>query len=318
MAPLPFSILIFGSTGAIGRHITSAILSAQVSPGHSISIFTSDATASNPDKVALLSSWRSQGLRVVTGDVNNANDVLRAYEGVDVVVSCLGRNTLTVQGELIRLAEERSSVKWFFPSEYGTDIEYDASSKDEKPHQNKLEVRQFIRDNIRRVQCTYLVTGPYIDMYLTLLPGVEAIGGYDVDLRKAVVVNRGHDAVGFTSMPDVGKLLVATLHNPGEAMGKILKVQSFVTTPIEIVREFEKQTGAQWSVGYTSIQDLRDLEKRLWDENDARATAATLRRIWAEGRTLYKKTDNEKLGLAPGDMETLGEVVGRAIAKATE
>ncbi|TGJ80780.1 hypothetical protein E0Z10_g7981 [Xylaria hypoxylon] len=313
MASLPFSILIFGGTGAIGKHITSAILSAQASPGHSISIFTSDATASNPEKEALLSSWKSQGLRVVTGDLNNAQDVSRAYEGVDVVVSCLGRNTLTAQTELIRLAEESRSVNWFFPSEYGTDIEYDASSKDEKPHQNKLKVREFIRSNIRRVQCTYLVTGPYLDMYLTLLPSVAAIGGYDVRSKKAMVINSGNDAVGFTSMPDVGKLLVAALRNPEEAKGKVLKVQSFVTTPLDIVREFEKQTGAEWTTDYTSIQALRELEQQLWDEGKPLATAATLRRIWAEGRTLYQKTDNEKLGLAADDMETLSEVVGRAI-----
>lgn len=138
----------------------------------------------------------------MTGDVNNAQDVSRAYEGVDVVVSCLGRNVLAGQVELIRLAEESASVKWFFPSEYGTDIEYDASSKDEKPHQNKLRVREFIRSHVERVQCTYLVTGPYIDMYLTLIPGVEALGGYDVRSRKAVVVGSGNDAVGFTSMPE--------------------------------------------------------------------------------------------------------------------
>lgn len=138
----------------------------------------------------------------MTGDVDNAKDVSRAYEGVDVVVSCLGRNVLAAQVELIRLAEESASVKWFFPSEYGTDIEYDASSKDEKPNQNKLRVREFIRNHVERVQCTYLVTGPYIDMYLTLIPGVEPLGGYDVRSKKAVVVGSGHDAVGFTSMPE--------------------------------------------------------------------------------------------------------------------
>ncbi|KAI0537299.1 hypothetical protein GGR58DRAFT_502406 [Xylaria digitata] len=313
MASLPLSILIFGSTGAIGKHITAAILSAKATAGHTISIFTSAATASDPGKEALLSSWKSQGLRVVTGDIHKAQDVSRAYEDVDVVVSCLGRNTLMAQTELIRLAEESARVKWFFPSEYGTDIEYDASSKDEKPHQNKLRVREFIRNNIRRVQCTYLVTGPYIDMYLTLLPGVEAIGGYDVHSKRAVVINSGNDAVGFTSMPDVGKLLVAALRHPNEAMGQVLKVQSFVATPVEIVREFEKQTGAEWRTDSTPMQTLLELEKKLWDENKPLATAATLRRIWAEGRTLYEKTDNEKLGLGPDDLETLGEVVGRAI-----
>ncbi|KAI8948840.1 hypothetical protein F4801DRAFT_435991 [Xylaria longipes] len=316
MASLPFNILIFGGTGAIGKHITNAIVSAGASPGHSISLFTSDATASSPEKASLLSSWKSQGLRVVTGDISSAQDVSRAYEGVDVVVSCLGRNALTPQMELIRLAEESASVKWFFPSEYGTDIEYDASSKDEKPHQNKLKVREFIRNNIKRVQCTYLVTGPYIDMYFTLIPGVEALGGYDVHSKRAVVIGSGNDAVGFTSMPDVGKLLVAALHHPTEAKGQALKVQSFAATPLEILREFEKQTGAEWTTEHTSNQGLRELEARLWAENKPLATAATLRRIWAEGGTLYEKTDNEKLGLAPRDMESLSEVVGRAIGEA--
>ncbi|KAI0399628.1 hypothetical protein F4802DRAFT_29995 [Xylaria palmicola] len=314
MASLPFNILIFGATGAIGKHITNAIVSAKATPGHSISIFTSDATASSPDKAALLSSWKAQGLRVVTGDINDGGDVLRAYEGVDVVVSCLGRNALAAQIDLLRLAEESGSVEWFFASEYGTDIEYDASSKDEKPHQNKLKVRGFIRDNIKRVQCTYLVTGPYIDMYLNFVRGAEAAGGYHAGSRRAVVIDSGNDAVGFTSMPDVGKLLVAALRHPEEAKGKVLKVQSFVTTPAEIVWEFEKQTGAEWTTEHTSKEALRELEARLWAENNPMATGATLRRIWAEGRTLYEETDNQKLGLAPGDMETLADVVGRAVS----
>ncbi|GAP91221.1 putative isoflavone reductase family protein [Rosellinia necatrix] len=319
MSALPFSVLILGATGVIGEHITDAILSAKAASGHSISIFTSDATAHGQQhhKAALVSSWKSRGLRVITGDIKNDQDVSRAYEGVDVVVSCLGRNVLAGQTGLIKLAEESASVKWFFPSEYGTDIEYDASSRDEKPHQNKLRVRQFIRDHIGRVQCTHLVTGPYIEMYLTLMSGAKALGGYDVEHRTAEVIGSGNEAVGFTSMPDVGKLVVAALRHPDEAMGKVLKVQSFVTTPLAIVREFEKATGAEWVVNHTSNQALRELEARLWDEDNPLATAATLRRIWAEGGTLYEQTDNAKLGLGSEDMETLGEVVGRAVKKAT-
>ncbi|KAI0192529.1 hypothetical protein F4808DRAFT_365630 [Astrocystis sublimbata] len=316
MAPLPFNILIFGGTGAIGKHITAAIVAAGVSAGHSIALFTSAATASDPSKSSLLSAWKSQGLRIVTGDVANAEDVSRAYDGVDVVVSCLGRNAITHQIELLRLAEDSGSVKWFFPSEYGTDIEYDATSKDEKPHQNKLRVREFIRDNVKRVQCTYLVTGPYIDMFLTLLPDFAALGGFDVGSKRAVVVGAGNDPVGFTSMPDVGKLLVAALRHPTEAQGKALKVQSFVTTPLEIKREFEKQTGGEWTTEHTPNETLRDLEKQLWYEGKPVATLATLRRIWAEGGTLYEKTDNEALGVAPQDMESLAGVVGRAVTEA--
>ncbi|OTB10177.1 hypothetical protein K445DRAFT_323209 [Daldinia sp. EC12] len=311
---LPSNILIFGATGAIGKYITDAIVLAEPNVASRVSIFTSPATASNPDKQTILSSWKSRGLSVITGDLSNADDIRNAYNGIDTVVSCLGRNALASQIELLKLAEESSSVQWFFPSEYGTDIEYDASSKDEKPHQNKLKVREYIRENLKKVKCTYVVTGPYIEMYLTLAPAAKEAGGYDVKSKKAVVIGSGDGKVGFTSMPDVGKLVVAALRHPEVSMGKVLKVQSFVTTPNEIVAEFEKQTGSKWTVEHTPNQKIREVENEKWNANDPIATLYTLKRIWAEGGTLYEKTDNEILGLTPEDMEPLSAAVERAIS----
>ncbi|KAI2775975.1 NAD(P)-binding protein [Daldinia loculata] len=310
---LPSNILIIGATGTIGKYITEAILSADPHVGRQVSIFTSPATASSPDKEAILSSWKSRGLSVITGDLSNADDVRNAYNDIDTVVSCLGRNALASQIELLKLAEE-SNVQWFFPSEYGTDIEYDASSKNEKPHQNKLRVREFIRENLKKVKCTYVVTGPYIEMYLVLAPVAKEAGGYDAKSKKAVVIGSGDGKVGFTSMPDVGKLVVAALRHPEVSTGKVLKVQSFVTTPNAIVAEFEKQTGSKWTVDHTPNQKLREMENEKWNANDPIATLYTLKRIWAEGGTLYDKTDNEILGLTSGDTEPLSAVVERAIS----
>ncbi len=198
----PSNILILGATGNIGKYITNAILSAKPPVARQVSIFTSPATASNPAKQALLSSWKSQGLTVVEGDLRNADHVAKAYKGVDTVISAVGRDGLLEQIELLRLAEASGSVQWFFPSEYGTDIDYDASSATEKPHQNKLKVRSFIRENIKRVKVTYVVTGPYIDMFFRLVPGHELPGGFDPSSKKAVVVDSGNEKVGFTSMPE--------------------------------------------------------------------------------------------------------------------
>lgn len=199
---LPSKILIIGATGTIGKYIANAIISAEPHVASQVTIFTSSATASSPNKQAILSGWKSQGASVITGDIGNADDVRRAYSSTDTVVSCLGRNALASQIELLRLAEESNDVKWFFPSEYGTDIEYDSSSKDEKPHQNKLRVREFIQDNVKRVKCTYVVTGPYPEMFLPLLPVAEKAGGYDPKSKRAVVVGSGDDKIGFTSMPE--------------------------------------------------------------------------------------------------------------------
>ncbi|KAI0179400.1 NAD(P)-binding protein [Hypoxylon sp. FL1284] len=311
---LPAKVLIIGATGTIGKYIANAIITAEPPVARQVSIFTSNATATSPSKQPLLSEWKSRGASVLTGDINNADDVKQAYSGIQTVVSCLGRNALASQIELLRLAEESKDVQWFFPSEYGTDIEYDSTSKDEKPHQNKLRLREFIRGNVKRVKCTYVVTGPYPDMFLPLKPVAEEAGGFDVEAKRAVVVGSGDDKIGFTSMPDVGKLVVASLRHPEASLGKILKVQSFVTTPNAIVQELEKQTGTKWTVDHVTNQRLRDLEKENWEKNSPTATIYTLRRIWAEGGTLYDKTDNESLGLSPGDMEPLSDVVERLVS----
>lgn len=111
----------------------------------------------------------------------------------------------------------------------------------------------------------------------------------------------------------VGKFVAAALAHPEASTGKALKVQSFVTTPKELLAEFEKQTGAKFDVKYTAKDQLREAEQKSWQEGNPSAALFTLRRIWAEGRTLYEKTDNETLGVSPSDLETVSDVVGRAV-----
>ncbi|KAJ7263513.1 hypothetical protein C8J57DRAFT_1333693 [Mycena rebaudengoi] len=309
MVFVPSKILIFGGTGTIGQFITASILHAK--PAFEVLLFTSPNTAST--KTELLSKWKAEGLSVVTGDVTNADDVLSAYQGADTVISCVGRNVLQHQIELIRLAEETPSIKWFFPSEYGTDIEHNDKSPDEKPHQIKLKVRAFVRDQVKRLKVTYVVTGPYFDMWVNTIPGLEAAGGFVNDKKEAYVIGDGDGKVGFCTMWDVGKSVVASLRNPAAAFGKALKVQSFIVTPNEVLAEYEKQTGGKWKVTKTPLDAIKELEAKSWAEGNPQATGVTLRRIWGEGGTLYAKNDNEVVGLKEDDMEPLSIGVMRAL-----
>jgi hypothetical protein len=117
-------------------------------------------------------------------------------------VSALGRSTILDQIDLIRWAEDTPNVKRFFPSEYGTDIDYDASSANEKPAQFKLKVRAFIKANIKRLQYTYLVTGPYPEMYVNYAGGDPKTGGFEVANKRATLLGDGNGKVGFTTMPE--------------------------------------------------------------------------------------------------------------------
>lgn len=98
-------------------------------------------------------------------------------------------------------------------------------------------------------------------------------------------------------------------------MGKALKVHSFEVTPKQVLAEYEKQTGAEWKVSYVPLSKLIELEKKLWEEQNPKATVITLRRIWAEGGTLYDKIDNETLGFKREDLESLEIILERLLAK---
>lgn len=112
----------------------------------------------------------------------------------------------------------------------------------------------------------------------------------------------------------MGKLVVAALQHPEAAVGKALKVHSFEVTSNQVVAEYERQTGAKWKVSYVPLSKVREQEEQMWAEGNPKATVVTLRRIWAEGGTLYEKTDNEAIGVGPGDTETMADVLKRLLA----
>ncbi|KAF2629979.1 NAD(P)-binding protein [Macroventuria anomochaeta] len=307
---LPKRVLIFGATGVIGKFIIEEIVNAR-SAFDKIGLFTSPETAKN--KRDEINGWEEKGVDINVGDVNSEEDVKKAYEGYDTIISALGRNAILTQIPLLKLAEASSSIKFFYPSEYGTDIEYNPSSANEKPHQLKLQVRKFIREKVKELRITYLVTGPYSDLFFA--PNKDPrIGSFNVKGEEATLLGTGEEKVSFTTMKDVGRLLVAALKTPTDSSERILKVNSFTATGKEALAEFEKQIGAKWEVSYTPLEELKQLEKQAWEEDWPSKTPLTLRRIWTEGGTLYETRDNGKVNFDDG-LETLVDQVKNTIAK---
>jgi hypothetical protein len=195
MAP-PKDILVVGATGLIGRYITQELIAARDDFGR-LAIFTSADTAQK--KSSELEALKSQGVDVIIGDLTNTADIQRAYEGIDTVISAVGRPIIDKQIKLLEVAEKTNHVSYFYPSEYGTDIEYGPQSKDEKPHQLKLKVRKYIRENIHRLQYTFLVTGPFADGYITGRRGLLQAGGFDAVEKQATLLGTGNEKISLTT-----------------------------------------------------------------------------------------------------------------------
>lgn len=109
----------------------------------------------------------------------------------------------------------------------------------------------------------------------------------------------------------MGKFVVHALTHWDAARNRALKVNSFTTTPADVLAEFERQTGTKWTVEYISLDELRALEKEAWAKEDPAATVYTLRRIWTEGGTLYDRRDNEDIGVR--ETRSLQELVTDSI-----
>ncbi|KAE8374206.1 hypothetical protein BDV26DRAFT_270453 [Aspergillus bertholletiae] len=317
----PKNVLLFGATGNIGTYILDAILAAR-GEFDRVAIFTSPATAASK-KDLLEDLKRTKGVEVLVGDVQDEDAVRKAYDGIDTVISALGRGAIASQIPLIRLADAAPTVKWFLPSEYGTDIKYSPASAQEKPHQQKLKVRAVLENEnpdegvVSNLAYTYVVTGPYSDMYVHFA-GNPVAGGWDVHGKKATLLGEGGGArVSLTTMKDVGTLVLATLRHPSVAFNRALKVNSFTTTPAQIHAEFVRQTGGQpWTdVQYTSLPQLREAESDAWKAGKPEATVLTLRRIWTEGGTLYDQRDNALIG--EPSMQTLEDVIAQAIKQSS-
>ncbi|RMZ87752.1 hypothetical protein DV736_g5020, partial [Chaetothyriales sp. CBS 134916] len=305
------NILIFGATGVIGNYITRAIVDSK-HLFERICVFTSEKTII--EKVQDICALESWGVEVFVGRLEEEQKVKEAYKGIDTVVSCVGRTGIEKQIPLITWAEE-CGVRRFFASEYGTDIEYWPQSAHEPPHQLKLKVRAHMR-TMKKIEHTYLVTGPYSDLYFGPMKNRPELGSFDVAQKKAVLLGDGDGPVSFTAMVDVGKFVVAALLNGNASKNATLIVHSFTATPHEILAEFEEQTGTKWDVSYTSLDRLKEIEREEYQVHSLLAAVATLRRIWTEGGTLYKYYDESILGSI--DTETIYSQVTANITRQEE
>lgn len=145
-------------------------------------------------------------------------------------------------------------------------------------------------------------------------PPDKNLGGFDVANKRAVLVEP-EQKVSFTAMTDLGVLVVKASTHPVKERVRALKVNSFTATPKEVLAEFEKQTDSKWEVKNVKLDELRKEEEAAWAASDPLATVFTLRRIWAEGGTIYEKRDNAEID--GENVEGLSEAVRKAIEKQT-
>ena len=129
------SLLVFGATGVIGTYIINELTKElQAGTFDRLAIFTSQNTVDT--KADTIQNLKSQGVEIFIGDVADKDYVRGVLDGsikptsgtprskpFDTIISAAGRNAILTQIPILEIAESTPTVKRFFTSEYGTDIE---------------------------------------------------------------------------------------------------------------------------------------------------------------------------------------------------
>ncbi|GLJ50639.1 hypothetical protein SUGI_1078810 [Cryptomeria japonica] len=242
-------VLIFGATGYMGHFIAMASLES----AHPTFAFVRPSALQDPVRAEVLSNLRSSGIHIIAGSLEDPESLVRAIQGVDVVISLLGGAQIMEQLKIIDAIKEVGTVKRFLPSEFGHDVD---RAEPIEPALSFYETKRRIRRATEEAKigytyicCNSIAGWPY--HYHThpskMLPPTDKIHIYGDGNIKAY----------FMTGRDIGSYTVRAIEDP-RALNKKLHFRpadNFLTMN-ELSVIWQKQLGKKLPVAVISEEDL--------------------------------------------------------------
>ncbi|KAH7369170.1 isoflavone reductase family protein [Plectosphaerella cucumerina] len=196
--PLP-SVAVAGGTGNLGSKIVTQLLASSSLPRFRDLIVLARAES---DKTR---GFQSQGATV---RVYSEDNLTKALDGVDVLINTVGPSGHHFKEKLLR-ALPQTSVKLYFPSEFGVDhYVHDFPHEEWDAKKKHYRLAQEVISNIR-------ICRVYAGLFLE-----DSIGpwfGFDTKHGRYEAVGSPDQITSYTSMRDVGRALgVLSTLDPGK------------------------------------------------------------------------------------------------------
>jgi len=92
--------------------------------------------------------------------------------------------------------------------------------------------------------------------------------GFDVEKREAIIYDDGTELFTGTTLKGIAQSVVGILQNPERSVNRHVCVRSIETCQKDILKEFEKATGQEWTIRTDTSEALlaRGREKRAKGE----------------------------------------------------
>ena len=245
-------VLVIGSTGMLGTKIVNALLDKGETE---VRAMVRPNSYEKEDKRENIESMKDKGAIIVEGDLMKPESLLPICEGIDVVVSAVGNNQVTVPGQKNAIdAARKQGVKRFIPSDFSVDYR-----KIDYGDNDNLDMRKEVLEHLQKsgLDYTLILNGSFIDILPTpYMP--------EFDLENGVFQywGDGDTPVDMTSTEDTAKY-TAEVVSDTSLVNTALEVAGESLTMKQLQAAYESATGKKLETKHLgSVTDLKS-----WIEN---------------------------------------------------
>jgi uncharacterized protein YbjT (DUF2867 family) len=242
-------ILIIGGTGYIGKFIVEA----SAKSGHPTFALVRETTVSDPAKAKLIDGFKSSGVTLIHGDLNDHGSLVKAIKQVDVVISTVGSLQIAEQTKIIVAIKEAGNIKRFFPSEFGNDVDrVHAVEPAKSTFATKAHIRRAIE--AEGIPYTYVSSNYFAGYFLPTLgqPGLSA-----PPRDKVIIPGDGNPRAVFNEEHDIGTFTIKAVDDP-RSLNKIVYIRppKNIYSFNELVSLWEKKIGKTLERIYLSEDEV--------------------------------------------------------------
>ncbi|KAL1831220.1 hypothetical protein ACET3Z_000871 [Daucus carota] len=249
-------ILIFGGTGYYGTYQVKACVAA----AHPTYVYARPVKPHHdPSKLDLLKEFKSLGVTIFEGELDEHEKLVEAIRQVDIVIVTLGLPLIMTQLKIITAMQEAGNVKRFIPSEFGNECDRISPLP---PYQAACcGPKKIIRRAAEKsgIPYTFVIANTYGAYFVNYL-----LRPYDKESNKVTIYGTGEAQFSLNYEKDIAEYTVKVATDPQTENGLIIyRLPKCIISQLDLISMWEKKTGHAMEKTYVSEEKLINLSETL-------------------------------------------------------